>query len=156
MAKKAFGLGRRKAVTTAPDAKPDAEPSTATNGPLAVKQGLSPNPMTNLVITDIAIRIGGAMIRHAVERTMLGSQYTPEKARGIVKGRSMAQTLMGTALARMATRSAPGAMIVGGGLVAKSLYDRAKGRRAAAAEGERAVTRQALRGADRDLDKNGA
>jgi hypothetical protein len=93
-------------------------------------KGPSPNPMTNLIIADIALRGGGRLLRHVVETTLLGVKYTPDKARQIVKGRSMTQSLIGTAVARVATRSVPGALLVGGGLIAKTLYDRAKGNRA--------------------------
>jgi len=105
----------------------------------------SPNPMTNVLIADIALRGGGRLLRHAVERGVLGVKYSPEKARNIVKGRSMAQTLIGTAVARLATRSVPGAIIVGGGLLAKALYDRRKDAQAAKAEGEAAIAEQARR-----------
>jgi hypothetical protein len=96
-------------------------------------QGPSPNPMTNLIIADVALRGGGRLLRHVVERTLLGVKYPPEKAREIVKGRSMAQALVGTAVARVATRSVPGALLVGGGLLAKALYDRSKRGKAKAA-----------------------
>ena len=108
--------------------------------------GPSPNPMTNLVIADIAIRGGGRILRHTIEKAVLGAKYSPATARNIVKGRSMAQTLLGTALARVATRSVPGALVVGGGLLAKALYDRRKSARKAEAEGAAEVARQARRG----------
>lgn len=164
MARGRFGSGRvqsgqDKAAKNARVTKPAAPAGAALakladKGATALKEGPSPNPMTNLVITDIAIRVSGTLIRHAVERTMLGKQYTPEKAREIVKGRTMAQTLIGTTLARMATRSAPGAVLVGGGLLAKSLYDRSRGRRAAQVKGERAIAEQAQRGSNSEPDKN--
>lgn len=106
-------------------------------------QGPSPNPMTNLIIADVALRGGGRLLRHIVERTLLGVKYTPEKARDIVKGRSMAQSLVGTAVARIATRSVPGALLVGGGLLAKALYDRSQKRSKARAEGDSAIDEQA-------------
>ncbi len=105
--------------------------------------GPSPNPATNLVLADIALRGGGQLLRHAVERSLLGVKYSPGKARDIVKGRTMMQTLVGTAVARLATRSVPGAIIVGGGLLAKTLYDRRKGRAQAKAEGEAQIEAQA-------------
>lgn len=119
--------------------------STARKAETAVKdaQGPSPNPMTNLIIADVALRGGGRLLRHVVERTLLGVKYTPEKASKIVKGRSMTQTLLGTAVARVATRSVPGALLVGGGLLAKTLYDRNRRRREAEAEGEQDVDDQA-------------
>lgn len=107
--------------------------------------GPSPNPATNLILADIAIRGGGRLLRHAVERTLLGVKYPDQKARDIVEGRGMVQTLVGTAAARMATGSIPGALIVGGGLLAKTLYDRSKGRARAKAEGEAQIEEQAAK-----------
>lgn len=105
----------------------------------------SPNPLTNLIIADVVLRGGGRLLRHAVERSVLGVKYPKDKARDIVKGRSMARTLMGAAVARVATRSVPGALVVGGSLLAKALYDRRHGGKARA-EGTAAVERQAERG----------
>jgi hypothetical protein len=105
--------------------------------------GPSPNPMTNLVIADIALRGGGRLVKQLVERSVLGAKYSPERAKEIVKGRSMVQTLLGTAVARIATRSVPGALLVGGGLLAKTLYDRSQSRRKARAEGEAKLMEQA-------------
>lgn len=113
----------------------------------------SPNPMTNLVIADIALRGGGQILRHLVERTLLQTKYSPGKAKAIVKGRSMTQTMVGTALARLATRSVPGALVVGGGLLAKTLYDRRRGKSVVAAEGAAQVEEQAKKGAK---EKGGA
>ncbi|MBC2667102.1 hypothetical protein H7F51_16405 [Novosphingobium flavum] len=105
----------------------------------------SPNPMTNLVLADIALRGGGRLLRHAIERGLLGRAYSPKKAESLIKGRTMGQTLIGTALARIATRSLPGALLVGGGMLAKTLYER-RHARAQAASGGKAVDRQAVRG----------
>ena len=109
----------------------------------AIKEtpGISPNPMTNLLLTDLVLRGGGQIMRHAVERSLLGTRYSKEKAKNIVKGRSMVQTILGTALARIATRSVPGAILVGGGVLAKTLYDRNRGR-AARKEGTKEVREQ--------------
>jgi hypothetical protein len=93
------------------------------------------------------MRGGGRLLRHLIERTVLGAKYTPDKARDIVKNRSMTQTLLGTAAARVATRSVPGALLVGGGLLAKTLYDHGKKRRKAKAEGEAAIEERAAHSA---------
>jgi len=105
----------------------------------------SPNPMTNLLIADIALRGGGRILRHLVEANVLKSKYSPDKARSIIKGRGMAQTLIGTAIARVATRSIPGALIVGGGLLVKALIDRKMGEESRQ-KGEQAVDRRAAKG----------
>lgn len=106
----------------------------------------SPNPATNLLIADIALRGGSALLRRAVEAGLLGATATTAtKARKIVKGRSITQSLVGGAIARLATRSVPGALIVGGGLLAKTLYDRKRGK-AAAREGHEQLSDQARKG----------
>lgn len=92
--------------------------------------GPSPDPATNLAIADIALRGGSVLARRAVERALLGKKYSDGNARSILKGRSLGETMLHGVLARVALRSVPGAIIVGGGLVAKTLYDRSKAGRA--------------------------
>lgn len=134
MAKGVFGKGK-KAAKEALETVAEKAPSP------------SPNPMTNLVLADLALRGGGQLLRRAVERTLLGAKYSQADAANLVKGRSMAQTLVGTALARIAARSVPGALVIGGGLLAKTLYDRRRGKAAAKSAGSKAVARQAEKGA---------
>ena len=107
--------------------------------------GVSPNPMTNAVIADLALRTGGQLLRRTVETGVLGKVIGGSMARDVVKGRSMARTLIGTAIARIATRSVPGALIVGGGLLAKALYER-RHARDAAKDGQKAIAEQAAEG----------
>lgn len=131
-----------------PSSARDAVKRTADKAAETVKNAPppSPNPMTNLVIADVVLRGGGRLLRHLVETNVLKTAYSPDKARKIVKGRGLAQTLISTAVARIATRSVPGAILVGGGLLAKALYDRSKAGEAKV-EGEKAVDRQAAKGA---------
>ncbi len=113
----------------------------------AKTDGPSPNPMTNLLLADLALRGGGQLLRHVVERGLLGAKFGPGKAKNIIGGRSMFQTLLGTAVARIATRSVPGAILVGGGMLAKTLYDRREDKRVARSKGRKAIDAQAQRGA---------
>ena len=129
----AFLRKRSKAVVKAEDAT-DQAIAAATP---------SPNPATNLLIADIALRGGGALLKRAVEAGLLGATAVGKsKAKKVIKGRSLGQSLVGTMIARVATRSVPGALIVGGGLLAKTLYDR-KRARGAAAEGHAKLDKQA-------------
>ncbi len=105
----------------------------------------SPNPMTNLIIADVALRAGAVLLRHGVEKGLVGSKLGAKKAGRVIKGRTMIQSLVGTAIARIATRSVPGAIIVGGGMLAKTLYDR-RHRAKSEAEGAVAVEKQLERG----------
>ena len=105
----------------------------------------SPTPMPNLILADIALRAGGSLLRRGVEKGLIGTKMGSKKAGRVIQGRTMMQTLVGTAIARVATRSVPGAIVVGGGLLAKTLYDRRRSRTAEAA-GEAAIEEQAERG----------
>lgn len=131
--------------------KPVAAPAETTAPANAISPaadaapGPSPNPMTNLVLADIALRGGGALLRRAVEASLLGQAVGAGKAKKIIKGRTMGQTLVGTALARIATRSVPGAIVIGGGMLAKTLYDRRREKQAAK-DGAKAIDEQAKRG----------
>ena len=114
---------------------------------LAKVEGPSPNPMTNLILTDLVLRGGGQLMRHAVETSLLKTKYDKTKAKKIIAGRSLTQTLIATAVARFATRSVPGMILVGGVSLAKLLYDRSQDQREARAEGHKAIAEQAAEGA---------
>lgn len=86
--------------------------------------GPSRNPATNLLIHDITMRAGGRMLRHTIEKGLLRGRYGGDHAKAIVENRSLLQTLLSGLVARYATRSLPGAALIGTGLVAKTLYDR--------------------------------
>ena len=86
------------------------------------------NPVANMVFADLVLRGGGELLRHMVEKALLTPQVGKARAERHVKSRTMGQTLMSTALARVATRSVPGAIVIGGGMLAKTLYDRRKAR----------------------------
>lgn len=116
-----------------PDEAGNAVKTSARKAKLTVSpddvHGPSPNAATNLAIADIALRGGSILIRRAIEQTFLGKKYGPRQARKIIKGRSIGETALHGALARVALRSVPGAIVVGGALVAKTLYDRRKARK---------------------------
>lgn len=107
--------------------------------------GPSPNPATNLAIADIALRGAAVVARRAIEHNLLGGRYSPRKAQKIVRGRTMKETLVHGVLARVALRSVPGAILVGGALVAKTLYDRGKARKARS-DGDAALEQMARDG----------
>ncbi|MCB2067193.1 MAG: hypothetical protein KDE15_11225 [Erythrobacter sp.] len=105
--------------------------------------GPSDNAATNLLLADVAMATGTYLLRLAVERAFLTSRYGAETARQIVDNRTLLRTLGAAAVARMATRSVPGAALVSTGLVGKLVYDRLRGRRAAQQAGDAALLEQA-------------
>ncbi|MXO74716.1 hypothetical protein GRI40_05705 [Altererythrobacter aerius] len=105
--------------------------------------GPSVNPATNLLINDIAIRAGGRLIRHTLEKGLLRGRYGGTGAKAIVENRSLTRSIVSGLLARYATRSVPGAVLIGGGLVAKTLFDRGRKSAAARRSGDRSLRKMA-------------
>lgn len=116
---------------------------TATTGNATDVPGPSLNPYTNLIMHDILLRATGRLMRHTVEKGVLANRYGGKGAKKIIENRTLAQTLFGTLVARTATRSVPGALLVGGGLLAKTLFDRRQSKRAAQRKGDRSLRKMA-------------
>ncbi|WP_284126211.1 hypothetical protein [Parerythrobacter aestuarii] len=95
----------------------------------AAKEGNAPDPATNLIMADIALRAGSYLLRSAVERSMLRGRYGKDVAKDVLQNRSVKQNLAAFAAAKVATRSVPGAAIVGGGIALKKLFDLSQQRR---------------------------
>jgi hypothetical protein len=76
--------------------------------------------MASSILAKIARQHGGKLLDGAIGKAL------PD-AGG--KG-SLLSGIAGMALVRIATRSVPGAIVVGGGLLAKTLYDRRREKRA--------------------------
>lgn len=94
------------------------------------------NPATEILIADVLMRAAGRVIRTSVEKRMLRRSLSRRQARKLVEQRSFAGALASYAAARIATRSVPGALLVGTGLLARTLYETGRERRAARARTE--------------------
>jgi len=94
-------------------------------------------------MADVVMRMSSYVMRRALERNFLKGRYGKDAARKIVKNRSIKQTLVSAAIARLATGSLPGAAIVSTGMVAKILLDRSKARHHAKREGDAELLEQA-------------
>ena len=119
-----------------------------TKGTLAKIPGPSNNPATNLLIMDVAMRGVSMIAGRAMERALLRTRYQREKAHDIVKGRTMLAALTATGVARVATRSVPGFLLVTGGLLAKAIFDRSLTRRESVQRGEKQLAEQAAEADD--------
>ena len=105
--------------------------------------GPSNNPATNLLILDIAMRGATMIAGRAVEKVLLSARYSGQKAGDIVQGRTFVQSMAANAAARTATKSIPGFLIVAGGLVAKTIFDRSFSKRESVKRGEKQLSEQA-------------
>ncbi len=88
-------------------------------------------PVISLILADIAVRAGGAMLRQSIERNVMKGKTAQGR---LVRGRTLTETVVGTVLIAVARRSVPGAILIGGGMLAKSLSDRRRARMAGAAK----------------------
>lgn len=79
--------------------------------------------MPSRIIATIARKSGGKLLNQAIGRIVPAASNNSKG--GLLRG------IAGAAAVRIATRSVPGALAVGGALLAKTLYDR---RRAAQAK----------------------
>lgn len=93
----------------------------------AARGGQVAESATALLIADIALRGGNKLLRHTVDRVVGTSGGAAAGSSGRRK-RSLVGRLIGAAAVRLAIRSVPGAIMVGGGLLAKTLYDRKRQR----------------------------
>jgi hypothetical protein len=108
-----------------------------------VVPGPSTNPATNLLVADIGLRVVSRLFRRTIEKGLVQLKFPPEKASEVIEGRSLGQTLVSAGLARVATRSVPGALLVTGGIIAKSILDRSLSRRESNRRGVRELEKQA-------------
>lgn len=69
----------------------------------------------NRILAEIARKGGGKLLNTAVNKAL-----PPKEAAGA----GLLGGIAGALAVRIATRSVPGAIVVGGGLLAKTLYDR--------------------------------
>ncbi|WP_394269586.1 hypothetical protein [Qipengyuania sp.] len=117
--------------------------AAATGGKPPAMPGPTDNPATNLMFADVAIRAASYVVRRTIERGMLRGRYGPNTAKSIIENKSLGQTLTSFALARLATRNLPGAVVVGGGALAKTLYDRSKSKHKERRKGDSDLIKQA-------------
>ncbi|RJY09965.1 hypothetical protein [Aurantiacibacter aquimixticola] len=105
--------------------------------------GPSPNPATNLLIYNILLRGVGRLSRQTVEKALLGRKYGKDFAKDAVENRSLLHAVAAYGVTKYATKSVPGFLLVSTGLLAKTLFDRSQGRRAAIRSGQKTLEKQA-------------
>lgn len=117
---------------TAPG-KPAPEAEAAPDSPDPI------GPVTRSILAGIAMRAGSTLLKRGVDRGILGAAPEVLKSAAKAAGAAAAKTakpkkrglgtrLLTAAATRIATRSVPGAIVVGGALLAKTLHDRRKNR----------------------------
>ena len=100
----------------------------ATEGGPGKGSGLA-NIGMGLITSEIVLRSVGRLTRHTVEKAVARRNHNPSEAKAIVENRGFLHTMAAFGVSRIATRSVPGALLVGGGLLAKPLFDRGSAKR---------------------------
>lgn len=100
-------------------------------------------PLIRTILAGIAMRAGSRLLKQGVDRGILGA--APEVLKSAAKAtgakaaqkaakvpkpkRSIGTRILTAAATRIATRSVPGAIVVGGALLAKTLHEHRKNRK---------------------------
>ena len=85
----------------------------------------------NRLIAQIARKNGGKLLNSAIDTLLPVDQDQPAARKKTLLG-----GIVGAVAVRVATRSVPGALVVGGAMLAKRLYDRRQARAAPPAKGK--------------------
>lgn len=136
-------MAKRKGIMATVARRPSHRPSKLPGKKGKLLPGPTANPVTSLLLADIAVRAGSYLARRGIEKGLLPNRDGKPTARQIAKNRTLGQTVMSWALARVATRSVPGAIVVGGAALAKTLIDRRTSRRKRASEDDAGLADQA-------------
>lgn len=136
-------MARRKGLFESIARRPSRKPSKLLPKRSEGIPGPTENPATNFLMADMVIRAGSYLARRGVEKRLLAGRYGKETAKEIVANKTLKQTLISLVLARVATNSVPGAIVVGGGALAKTLLARRRSRHKAKLEGDAALIDQA-------------
>lgn len=121
------------------------KPAPETPAPEAAADSPDPvGPLTRTILASIAMRAGSTLLKRSVDRGILGA--APEVLKSAAKAagakaakqaakapkakRGIGTRLITAAATRIATRSVPGAIVVGGALLAKTLHEHRKNRKA--------------------------
>ncbi len=116
-----------------PGGKPEAAETPAAETRIAETAAQS-------VLAAVVLRTGNALLKQSIERGILGRTPGVVKAAATAAAgiklpkaarpkRSLAAKIAMAAATRIATRSVPGAIVVGGAMLAKTLYDRKRSKK---------------------------
>lgn len=82
-----------------------------------------------LIAANLAMKAGTQILRGAIERGVLRGRFGDNAAEKVLANKNIKGSRIASTAARVATRSKPGALVVGTGLAAKLLFDLSETRR---------------------------
>ncbi|MXO91926.1 hypothetical protein [Pontixanthobacter aquaemixtae] len=127
----------------APTPKATTGDGTIPENPERDVPGPSDIPTTNLLMAGIVMKAGSYLVTNFVQKRLLKGRYGVEDADAIIQSRGLKHKAASIVAAKVATKSVPGALVIGGALAAKTLFDRGGKRRKAKREADRKLLKQA-------------
>ena len=94
--------------------------------------GLSPNPASNLIMANAIVCSSSILRWQGVDKRCRRGRYGKDTAEAAAENQGLGSTLTALALSKVAARSSTGAVVVGGGMLARALYDRRQAKKARA------------------------
>lgn len=113
---------------------PDGEPDDEKDRAASPERTSAGNPATNILLIDVLLRAGLRLGRRYLEKGLLSRHIPPEQAHRLIQGRPVSKSFFSILASRIASRSVPGGVLVGGGILAKMLIDRRRSSRQATAK----------------------
>lgn len=102
-----------------------AEATAATAATAAVV-----SPAARKMMIDLALRGGAFLARKLLGKRLSAMDYTPGQASQILSGRGLHKAVASAAAARMGLKFVPKTLLIGGVVLAKTLYDRKRAKEA--------------------------
>ena len=126
----------------APPPAPEDRIRRTDSKPTRVAKKAMPKPETRALVTDVALRTVGRVMRQSANRKVVGSLISGQARRAAKRG-GLTSSLVGVIAARIATRSVPGALLVGGVLAVKAVRDYKRVQKEQAEDGDLPVLKPA-------------
>jgi len=88
------------------------------------------SPAARKFLIDITFRGGAFLARKLLGKRLSAMEYTPKQASQILSGRGLHKAVASAAVTRLGFKSLPKSLVVGGVVLAKTLYDRKRAKEA--------------------------
>jgi len=105
--------------------------------------GLRANPIVRLLLADVVVRNAARLLRNPAAQRFIAGKLGMAKSDVPAPNPGLPQRLAAMAVMRLATRSLPGAALVGAGWLTHNLYKRGKARRLARHQAQNPITQGA-------------
>ncbi len=105
-------------------ARRPAKPAPAAPEDSSQAETGSGKDQTRALLADLALRGGAMLARKIIDRRLTAMKYSPAESTKILAGQGFTRAAASAAAARLGLKALPGSLLIGGVVLAKTLYDR--------------------------------